>query len=211
MNLILRIAHNFTMGTMLEVQLDFKSDSTNGILLSLVPTGLASRYPQFSIFLRDGKVFECFPPAFCAGLVDVYVYLLVLKIIARETVSGDEYYEAVADFSPNKGYVCDGEWHNIRANYEKGSITLRVDGKSPIFALAEPETPHGRVIVATGKAVSNGGHGHVVGNSAPLASSTVGTIYIGGMDGTKNELLKHSTPHNFKLNKLIIFFRCRWC
>lgn len=108
-----------------------------------------------------------------------FVSFLLKQVISRETLSADEYYEAVADFHPDKGYVCDGNWHNIRANYEKGSITLRVDGRSPIFALAEPESPHSRI---------NGGevNGRFGGETSLLSSgsaSTVGTIYIGGIDG----------------------------
>ncbi|ODM90707.1 Laminin subunit alpha-1 [Orchesella cincta] len=155
-------SHNFTLGTMMEVQLDFRSDSRNGMLLNLVPNK-GSRYPKFTIFLKDGKV------------------------VARETISVEEYYEAVADFEPDKGLVCDGHWHNVRANYEKGSITLRVDSREPIFALAEPESVR-------------------LGQSFP-SSSEVGTIYIGGMDDgasrSNGKIQFHGCIRNIVLNRQI--------
>ncbi|CAL8129343.1 unnamed protein product [Orchesella dallaii] len=146
---------------MLEVQLDFRSDSRNGMLLSLVPNK-GSRYPKFTIFLRDGNV------------------------VARETISLDEYDEAVTNFEVDKGLVWDGHWHNVRANYEKGSITLREDARDPIYSLEEP------------------GAGRVGQFSS---SSYVGTIYIGGMDdgaSRSNSKVKfHGCIRNIVLNRRI--------
>jgi len=39
----------------MEIELEFKSDSKDGALLSFVPSKIF-RYPAFSILLQDGKV-----------------------------------------------------------------------------------------------------------------------------------------------------------
>lgn len=122
----------------MEVELDFRSYLRNGELFTLVPNG-SVKHPTFSIFLAGGA------------------------IIARETVSANRYYEAVFRFDQGPGYSCDGRWHNIRAEYDKGSITLRVDNGSPIFALADPEAPQSQFL--------------------PVAAASA-TIYIGGLPGS---------------------------
>jgi len=85
---------------------------------------------------------------------------LIFKVIARETASNEEFYEAVSEFENEDSYVCDGQWHTIRANYVKGSITLRIDNLEPIFALNEPTRP----------SYTNG-------------NSVVGSLFIGGIEG----------------------------
>jgi len=85
-----------------------------------------------------------------------------LKVIARESISADEYYEAAAEFKEND-FVCNGKWHSIKVNYEKGSITLRVDDRLPIFALVEPVNID-RMVYPHGNAVT-------------------GSLYIGGANG----------------------------
>ena len=48
-------AHNFTLGNLIELELEFKSDARHGILLSF-HTNRPLNYPAFSIFLDNGKV-----------------------------------------------------------------------------------------------------------------------------------------------------------
>jgi hypothetical protein len=83
-----------------------------------------------------------------------------IQVIGREISANDDFYEAVVDLNHQRNYVCDGNWHTIRANYEKGSITVRIDGLEPIFALAEPNRP----------TYTNG-------------NAVVGSLYIGGVGG----------------------------
>ncbi|CAG7715825.1 unnamed protein product, partial [Allacma fusca] len=65
--------------------------------LSFIPNG-SSEYPTFTIFLQNGQV------------------------VAKETFNAVESIEAREVFSES-GYVCNGEWHSVKANYEKGAIT----------------------------------------------------------------------------------------
>jgi hypothetical protein len=48
-------AHNLTLGNIMELQLDFRSDSMNGMLFAFIPKK-SSKYPSFVIYLEDGKV-----------------------------------------------------------------------------------------------------------------------------------------------------------
>lgn len=78
----------------------------------------------------------------------------------------DDFYEATTDFEEGDS-VCDGRWHSLQANYEKGSITLRVDGKSPIYAVAEPT------------------------RSSYNGNSVVGSLFIGGVEGRRIFIHSH--------------------
>ncbi|XP_021959945.2 laminin subunit alpha-1 isoform X2 [Folsomia candida] len=147
--------YNLTLGTTLELEMEYRSDSKNGLLLSFIPNK-SSRFPTFSIFLDNGNV------------------------IARESTSVDDFYEATTDFEEGDS-VCDGRWHSLQANYEKGSITLRVDGKSPIYAVAEPT------------------------RSSYNGNSVVGSLFIGGVEEGASRLTKklqfHGCIRNMSVNQ----------
>lgn len=49
------VAYNLTLGTTLELEMEYRSDSKNGLLLSFIPNK-SSRFPTFSIFLDNGNV-----------------------------------------------------------------------------------------------------------------------------------------------------------
>lgn len=82
--------------------------------------------------------------------------------MARESFGAEEFNEAVQEFE-DSSFVCDGEWHSLKANYENGAITLRIDNMPPRYAVVDPP---GR---------------HPEGFS--WSSSISGSLYIGGGEG----------------------------
>ncbi len=91
---------------------------------------------------------------------------MITQVYAKKTTSVGEFYEAVEVFYENKDYLCNGQWHSLKANFERGAISLKVDSFETLYSLVEPNSSQSQG-QGNGKAV-------------------LGTLLIGGKPSTGN-------------------------
>ncbi|GAB6030676.1 hypothetical protein CHUAL_007531 [Chamberlinius hualienensis] len=93
---------NFAFGPSIEIELQFRTTETNGVLISFRDKGGSSGLQL--------------------GLIDQN---LTLRVI----LANGEQWDHAVDFENMKYYVCDDRWHNVTATYSDGYMDLRVDEK----------------------------------------------------------------------------------
>uniref|UniRef100_A0A0A9YKQ2 Laminin subunit alpha-1 n=1 Tax=Lygus hesperus TaxID=30085 RepID=A0A0A9YKQ2_LYGHE len=101
--------NKFNVGSLLELELEFRTSEMNGVLLSVSePQG----YPALSLELNNGKVIMS------GDMGDRRPFRVVQELDSEFT-------------------VCDNRWHRIQAHYINDELTLRVDDHDQSYWLSD--------------------------------------------------------------------------
>ncbi|CAA9998731.1 unnamed protein product, partial [Nesidiocoris tenuis] len=99
----------FNVGSLLELELEFRTSEMNGILLSVAePQG----YPALSLELNNGKV------------------------IMSGDMGDRRPFRVVQEFE-SEFAVCDNRWHRVQAHYVNDELSLRVDDRDQSYWLSD--------------------------------------------------------------------------